>query len=129
MLYFALAKFFAWIWLRRPELKDVEKREIKAAMLSNYNISQLHSCFCIVGWVLTMLTSCHIPGKTYITEPECFNVTSPGVCMWLTMTGAYLFCDGIDVCRIWGFNKEMMFHHVLGILGVLSSLWIGVFIG
>ena len=49
--------------------------------------------------------------------------------MWLVLTGSYLFCDAIDVYRIWGMNKEMMAHHFIGIIGVLASVWVGIYVG
>ena len=76
-----------------------------------------------------MLTSCPIPGKTYLTHDACFNLTTPAILMWVTGTGAYLFCDGIDVYRVWGMNKEMIAHHILGIMGTIFTAWIGVYIG
>ena len=103
-----------------------------ALRLANHIVSTLHALVCIFVWLEMTLVSCPLPGKTFFTSFTCFNTTSAGMELGMMITTTYLIQDMISVRISFGKGKgtnEVFFHHIIGLIGLISGLCIGKAVG
>ena len=61
--------------------------------LNNFILSSMHAVIAIFGWLHMTLISCKNPGKTFYTDKECLDFTSPGMELIITVHLSYFFND------------------------------------
>ena len=79
-----------------------------------------------------VLVSCELPGKTFFSEYECLNYTSPMMEFLLLMSLSYFINDGLTLRYIFGNNSrtnQTYIHHLICIIGVSAALVIGRAVG
>lgn len=79
-----------------------------------------------------VLVSCTLPGKTFFTEFECLDYTSPMMEFFLIMSLSYFINDGLSLRTVFGKNSRTnitYMHHGICMVGVMSALIIGRAVG
>ena len=99
-----------------------------ALKICSYVLSTLHAVAAIFVWLEMTFVSCPLPGKTYFDSFTCLNYCSPGMQVGMLITLSYLISDMVLAKVAFGpgntFN-ETLFHHIIGLIGLVSALVIG----
>jgi hypothetical protein len=103
----------------------------KNKQLPSYYLSTIHALIALLGWLHMTFVSCVKPGKTFLTDELCFDSTSAGMELSLTITMAYLAMDSVSGYFLFTYKSwlESFFHHMIGIVGIISMLAIGRVVG
>ena len=79
-----------------------------------------------------VFVSCRLPGKTFFSENECLDYTSPMMELLLLVSLSYFLNDGLTLRYIFGKNSrtnQTYIHHLICIIGISAALIIGRAVG
>jgi len=86
----------------------------------------------ILGWFQMAFVSCELPGKTFFTEEQCLDYTSPAMEVLFTASLSYFINDSLILGSTFGRGKQTRityFHHALVSLGLLGCIFVGRMVG
>jgi len=67
-----------------------------------YMISMIQAGVIFVCVVLSMLSSCYLPGETMFSDQHCFDWTSPGMEIIMMIPFTYMTWDLVIIKKVYG---------------------------
>mmetsp|Transcript_16468 Transcript_16468/g.27959 ORF Transcript_16468/g.27959 Transcript_16468/m.27959 type:complete len:292 (+) Transcript_16468:171-1046(+) len=125
--YTTLALIYAIVRWRRHELETSDQRKVAC-----WIFSLLHSYMGVIAFFHLLTVACWVPGANFLTDPRCFEWTSPAMELFLLIPINYYAQDLIITPIVFGDTplvRQTLFHHLVGVVGALGALVVRRMVG